>query len=162
MPEPARRMGRRDQVIDTFVSDRPEAESQTGRPNGKIDSIEISLKSDMVCSNINRVAILHVLKRCPGNEMQAEKLAQIIGVSHRTVLYHLDILEDYELVEVKGFRKKGQKMLRSVWGLSENNGHTHKVFSTIAKKVPHHEIMKLIRGNGLDAAYQRKAPSQPN
>jgi hypothetical protein len=26
--------------------------------NGRIDTIEISLKSDMICSNINRVAIL--------------------------------------------------------------------------------------------------------
>jgi DNA-binding transcriptional ArsR family regulator len=123
------------------------------KPNGRIDSIEVSLKSDLVCSNQNRVAILHVLSRCPRNEIQAEKLAQIIGVSHRTVLYHLDILEDYELVEVKGFRKKGQKMLRSVWGLNTDHVHTEKVFKSVMKKFPPQEVFKIIRMNG----YSRQA-----
>lgn len=158
MPEPARRMGRRDQVIDTFGSDHSEADCPAGRPNGKIDSIEISLKSDMVCSNINRVAILHVLKRCPGKEMQAEKLAQIIGVSHRTVLYHLDILEDYELVEVKGFRKKGQKMLRSVWGLRSQDSHAGKIFEMISKKIPPSEVISSLKASGYPNL-SRKVPN---
>jgi DNA-binding transcriptional ArsR family regulator len=136
---------------DTFQpqSEREEAgafnRNSGVRPNGRIDSIEASLKSDMVCSNINRVAILHVLKSSPRKEMQAEKLAHIIGVSHRTVLYHLDILEDYELVQVCGFRKKGQKMLRSVWGLKLDNGHTERIFRSMGKKFPPEEMARRIR-----------------
>jgi DNA-binding transcriptional ArsR family regulator len=117
-------------------------------PNNKIDSIEVNIKSDMVCSNINRIAILHVLRNCPKKQMQAEKLAQMIGVSHRTVLYHLDILEDYELVEVRAFRKKGKKMLRSVWGLNTDNVHVEKVFGRIWKKFPPEQITRSLKMNG--------------
>jgi DNA-binding transcriptional ArsR family regulator len=98
--------------------DKPRMES--GR-NGKIDSIEIMMKSDIVCSNQNRVAILHLLRRNPKREMQAERIAKALCVSHRTALYHLDILENYDLVQVRGFRRKGKKMLRSVWGLNMEN-----------------------------------------
>ncbi len=116
--------------------------------SARIESIEASLKSDIVASNINRVAILHLLRSCPKREMQAEKLAQMIGVSHRTVLYHLDVLENYELVQVRGFRKKGQKMLRSVWGLKIENGNLEKVFRNIEKKFPPGKILQSIKPNG--------------
>ena len=125
-----------------------ELPNQEPKQNTRIDSIEISLKSDIVASNINRVAILHILRNCPRREMQAEKLAQMIGVSHRTVLYHLDILEDYELVQVRGFRKKGQKMLRSVWGLNIENGQAEKIFRNISKRIPPGKIRKIIKSNG--------------
>ncbi len=121
---------------------------EPARPSSRIDSIEISLKSDVVASNMNRVAILHILRNCPGREMQAEKLAQRIGVSHRTVLYHLDILEDYELVKVSGFRRKGQKMLRSVWGLNIENGQAERIFNSISKKIPPEAVKKLVKGSG--------------
>lgn len=116
--------------------------------SGSIGSIEIDMKSDIVCSNMNRVAILHLLKGCPRNEMQAEKIAQVIGVSHRTALYHLDILEGYELVEVRGFRRKGKKMLRSVWGLNTESGHTEKVFAKVSRKFSPQEVRKIIKTNG--------------
>jgi DNA-binding transcriptional ArsR family regulator len=123
--------------------------------NGKIDSIEIMMKSDVVCSNPNRVAILHLLKGNPRNEMQAEKLAQALGVSHRTALYHLDILEDYELVKVSGFRRKGKKMLRSVWGLNMENGNVEKILTLIYKKFPPEKVRKIIKSNGYANGYAR-------
>jgi len=125
-----------------------EPSNREPKQNTRIDSIEISLKSDIVASNINRVAILHILRNCPRREMQAEKLAQMVGVSHRTVLYHLDILEDYELVQVRGFRKKGQKMLRSVWGLNIENGQAEKIFRNISKRIPPEKIKQIIKANG--------------
>ncbi len=133
------------------IGPRPEAKKegiaeQKIKKNGRIDSIEVSLKSDMVCSNMNRVAILLLLKRSPNNEMQAEKLSQAIGVSHRTALYHLGILENYDLVEVKGFRKKGQKMLRSVWGLN-SDCRAEKVCSMIYKRFSPEEIRKILKAN---------------
>jgi len=125
-----------------------EPSNREPKQNTRIDSIEISLKSDIVASNINRVAILHILRNCSKKEMQAEKLAQTIGVSHRTVLYHLDILEDYELVQVRGFRKKGQKLLRSVWGLNIENGQAERIFRNISRKIPPEKIKKIIKANG--------------
>jgi DNA-binding transcriptional ArsR family regulator len=122
--------------------------SPESKSSARIESIEASLKSDIVSSNINRVAILHLLRNCPKREMQAEKLAQMIGVSHRTVLYHLDVLENYELVKVAGFRKKGRKMLRSVWGLNIENGQMEKIFRHIEKKFPAAKIMSSIKANG--------------
>ena len=136
------------------ISSREEvpAAPKAPRHNGRIDSIEVSLKSDIICSNINRVAILYLLKDSPRKEMQAEKIAQSLRVSHRTALYHLDVLENYELVQVKAFRKKGQKMLRSVWGLNNENTQTDKIFKCIGKKFPEGEIGRMIRSGSLQKA----------
>ena len=87
------------------------------KPPKGLEHIEADVKSHIVCSNLNRVCILHLLKGSENQEMQAERMAYMIGLSHRTVLYHLDILHDYELVEVRKFRKRGNKLMRSVWGL---------------------------------------------
>ena len=78
-----------------------------------VDSIELNLTTSMVVSNFNRLCILYLLKNSPKKELQAEKIASSLGISHRTALYHLDILQDYELVEVREFKKKGPKLLRS-------------------------------------------------
>ena len=99
----------------------------------RLEHIVADVKSHFVCSNLNRVCILHLLKKTPEQEMQAEKMSYRLGLSHRTVLYHLDILHDYGLVEVRKFRKKGNKLMRSVWGLKSKNGHLKNVFSNITK-----------------------------
>lgn len=112
-----------------------------------LDSIELDVKSSIVCGNINRVAILHLLKCSEGNEMQAEMMAYRLGLSHRTVLYHLDILHDYELVEVRKFIRRGDKMFRSVWGLNRKNGHTKKIFSKIDGLFEKKELEGLISQN---------------
>ena len=110
-----------------------------------LDGIETSITASMVCSNINRLCILHLLRRTPNNAMQAEKIASSLRISHRTALYHLDILKDYELVEVREFRKKGAKMLRSVWGLRSNRKKSlDMVFSKISKKVDVKALDKAI------------------
>ncbi|MCD6591214.1 MAG: winged helix-turn-helix transcriptional regulator [Candidatus Aenigmarchaeota archaeon] len=114
-----------------------------------IDKIEINLTAKLVASNINRVLILHILKNSPGNQMQTEKIANALGISHRTALYHLDILKDYELVEVRKFRKKGESLLRSVWGLnSENMERVNKIFAKIKKKFKAEELKDIAVANG--------------
>jgi len=101
-----------------------------------VDSIELNLTTSMVTSNFNRLCILYLLKNSPSNELQAEKIASSLGISHRTALYHLDILQDYDLVEVREFKKKGPKLLRSIWGLSSGNRETlRKIFIRISKKI---------------------------
>jgi len=42
-----------------------------------LDSIELNLTTNMVCSNFNRLCILYLLKKSPGNELQAEKIASL-------------------------------------------------------------------------------------
>ena len=115
----------------------------------KLDSIEADVKSHIVCSNLNRVCILHLLKGSNNKEMQAEQMAYRLGLSHRTVLYHLDILHDYELVEVRKFRKRGNKLMRSVWGLKNGNGHLTKVFSKINKNFDQNRLDELINKNAV-------------
>ena len=109
--------------------------------NGNLDDIELNLKSNLICQNSNRLGILYLLKDSPKNQMQAERIARLLGISHRTVLYHLEILFDYELVEVREFKKKGTRMMRSIWGLStKNKTNVKKVFSKINKKVKNEKI----------------------
>ncbi len=85
------------------------------------------------CSNKNRVGILHLLENSPKGEMQVEKIANKLGISHRTVLYHLNILEQCGLVEVRKYRKKGSKLLRSVWGIDRKNKENVDMFFSKAK-----------------------------
>ncbi len=120
--------------------------SAKARDDGpRLDGIESSITASMVCSNINRLCILHLLRKTPNNAMQAEKIASSLRISHRTALYHLDILKDYELVEVREFRRKGMKMLRSVWGLRSNKKRNlDMVFSKINKKVDLKALDKAI------------------
>lgn len=122
-----------------------------------LDKIELNLTTSMVCSNFNRLCILYLLKKSPGNEMQAEKIASNLGISHRTVLYHLDILQDYELVEVREFRKKGPKLLRSIWGLNaENRDNLKKIFGRIKRKFNMEELEKMMTLNGKNSRNGRK------
>ena len=117
-----------------------------------LDSIELNLTTSMVCSNFNRLCILYLLKKSPGNELQAEKIASNLGISHRTALYHLDILHDYELVEIREFRKKGSKLLRSVWGLNSGNKEDlTKIFAKIRRKFDLAELEKMITLNNRNS-----------
>lgn len=118
------------------------------RPVIDVDSIELNLVTGMVCSNFNRLCILYLLKKSPKNELQAEKIATNLGISHRTALYHLDILQDYDLVEVREFRRKGSRLLRSIWGLkSENKENLRKMFGKISKKFDTKRLEKEITVN---------------
>lgn len=127
-----------------------------------IDSIELNLTTSMVCSNFNRLCILYLLKKSPKNELQAEKIASNLGISHRTALYHLDILQDYDLVEVREFRKKGMKLLRSVWGLNSGNKEDlTKIFSRIRRKFNLEELEKMITLNNKNPRKPRTLNNHP-
>ena len=117
-----------------------------------IDSIELNLTTSMVCSNFNRLCVLYLLKKSPNHELQAERIASSLGISHRTALYHLDILHDYELVEIREFRKKGPKLLRSVWGLnSGNRENLNKIFARIRRKFDLGDLEKMITLNNMNS-----------
>ena len=73
-----------------------------------------------------------MLKNCENEEIKAEEIANKLGISHRTVLYHLNILEEYDLIGVKRYRRKGEKQLKSAWGINRRN---KDVINALFKKV---------------------------
>ena len=116
-------------VIWKMTSEKvPDGEQGSPGIPEEIRSIESAIKLYEVCSNRNRCSILYLLSKCPDNKMQAEMISNRMGISHRTALYHLDVLEDLGLVEVKEFRKRGDKTLRSVWGLKADDRELRTVF----------------------------------
>lgn len=112
------------------------------------DRNSLRIMNTILSSNKNRVAILYLLKNTPDNEMQAERIAKALGLTHRTVLYHLDILEQNKLVEVRGYRKRQEKMLRSVWGLNSKDDTLLKnFFSKVNGNFDRDEIRQMIKTN---------------
>lgn len=111
-------------------------------------SMENNIMNSILCSNENRVGILHLLKNSPKNEMQAEKIAYSLGISHRTVLYHLEILRECGFIEVRKFKKKGNHLVRSVWGLSsENEESLAVIFSKIRERFDMQDLNRRITKN---------------
>lgn len=97
--------------------------------NDEIDPVELeelefinrSHINGYLFTNDNRAAIIYLLHNQEKKEMQTEKIAFHIGISHRTALYHLEILEQCGFVEVRGFRRHGLMPTRSIWGLNLSN-----------------------------------------
>ena len=108
--------------------------------------IELKLKVNTICDNINRLSILYLLKKSQKNQMKAEDISSILGVSHRTALYHLTILKDYDLVEVKKFNRRGFRLFRSVWGLKDDES-MDKVFGILADKFGQEKLHDLVKNN---------------
>jgi len=78
--------------------------------------------------------------------MKAEDISSILGVSHRTALYHLTILKDYDLVEVRKFNRRGFRLFRSVWGL-KNDKSIQRIFDIILSKYTEDELREIIKKN---------------
>lgn len=118
---------------------------ETNKQNKILDMIELKLISDVVCCNFNRLCIFYLLNKYRDQGMQVEKIASILGVSHRTALYHLDVLKDYELAEVYKYKKKGSRFLRSVWGIkNENQEKIRKILQHIRNTINICELEKTV------------------
>jgi len=106
------------------------------------------IMNTILCSNKNRVGILHLLRKSPKQELQAEKIANKLGISHRTALYHLNILLDCNLVEIRKYRKKGSLMLRSIWGINRRNReNVDMFFSKVIERFDADELDNIINKN---------------
>ena len=110
------------------------------------NGFSVRMVNAIVCSNINRAAILYLLKNVPKNEMQAEKISERLGISHRTALYHLNVLGDCGVAEVRKHRMKGKELVRSVWGLSTQND-VDIILPHITKEFEANELEKMINKN---------------
>lgn len=117
--------------------------------------IELKLKVNTVCDNINRLSILYLLKRSDKNEMKAEDISSVLGVSHRTALYHLTILKNHDLVEVKKFNRRGFRLFRSVWGLKDDNS-MERIFDIINDKYGSDRLHDMVKKN----IHERKSTSR--
>jgi len=106
------------------------------------------IMNTILCSNKNRVGILHLLRKSPKQELQAEKIANKLGISHRTALYHLNILFDCGLVDIRKYRKKGPRLLRSVWGINKRNReNVDMFFSKVIERFDADELDNIINKN---------------
>lgn len=87
----------------------------------ELEFINRSHVNGFLFTNENRAAIIYLLSMQDKQEMQTERVAFHLGVSHRTALYHLEILSECGFVEVRGYRRHGLLQTRSVWGLNPDN-----------------------------------------
>ncbi|MCK5698816.1 MAG: winged helix-turn-helix transcriptional regulator [Candidatus Aenigmarchaeota archaeon] len=87
----------------------------------ELEYINMSHINGFLFTNENRAAIIYLLYHQDKKKMQTEKMAFHLGISHRTALYHLEILEQCGFVEVREFRRHGLVPMRSVWGLNQDN-----------------------------------------
>ena len=112
----------------------------------EISKIAIELKKAIISSNQNRMNILYLLLNSPNYELQTEKIANILGISHRTALYHLDLLQEYDIVEVRRYRKRGNKLMRSIWGLNMKNwAEIECIIDKIKSKIPEETALAFKR-----------------
>lgn len=87
----------------------------------ELEFIKRSHINGYLFTNHNRAAIIYLLNNQDQKEMQTEKISYHLGISHRTALYHLEILEQCGFVEVRGYRRHGLVPTRSVWGINTTN-----------------------------------------
>lgn len=73
-----------------------------------------------ICSNEVRACILHLLLKAKhlNYTMQVEEIAHKLGKRHSVIIYHLEQLKDWKLVDVIRKSNYGSKERRSIWGLN--------------------------------------------
>jgi DNA-binding transcriptional ArsR family regulator len=73
-----------------------------------------------ICSNPTRATIIHMLVRSKDSNhtMQVEEMARRMGKRHSIIIYHLEQLFKWKVVDVVKFTKYGESAKRSLWGLN--------------------------------------------
>ncbi len=111
----------------------------------ELEYINRSHINGFLFTNENRAAIIYLLYNQDKKKMQTEKMAFHLGISHRTALYHLEILEQCGFVEVREFRRHGLVPMRSVWGLNQdNNGIIEEAFKKITENYGREKLNLLV------------------
>jgi len=75
---------------------------------------------DFICSNLTRISILYLLMRSKHTNycMSLKEISYRLGKHPRIVIYHLEKLKEYGLVEVVKNSRNGKR--RRIWGLNLN------------------------------------------
>ena len=73
----------------------------------------------VICSNKIRAGVLHLLIISPNtlHSMRVEDLAFKLGIRPRVLIFHLEKMKEWKLLDVKKSQKYGNKERRSIWGL---------------------------------------------
>jgi len=73
-----------------------------------------------ICVNPVRSCILHLLIKSIdlNHSMQVEEIAYRLGRRHSVIIYHLEQLKNWELVDVVKNSKHGNNNRRKIWGLN--------------------------------------------
>jgi DNA-binding transcriptional ArsR family regulator len=71
-----------------------------------------------ICSNLTRMAILHLLMKSKDTEycLSLNEISFRLGKYHRVITHHLEKLQEYGLVEVVKSSKNNKR--RKIWGLN--------------------------------------------
>jgi DNA-binding transcriptional ArsR family regulator len=94
--------------------------------NGNDNQIEESFinairpELNFIASNPVRASILHLLTSAAdlNHSMQVEEMAFRIGKRHSVIIYHLEQLANWKIVEVVKSGRYGIKGRRNIWGLN--------------------------------------------
>ncbi|MEM5801949.1 MAG: winged helix-turn-helix domain-containing protein [Candidatus Aenigmatarchaeota archaeon] len=82
----------------------------------KLEERKVYADLDFICSNLTRMAILHLLMKSKMTDysLNVEKISYCLGKHPRVVLHHLDKLKEYGIVQVITISKNGR---RKIWGI---------------------------------------------
>lgn len=85
----------------------------------EMEERQIYADMDFICSNLTRVAILHLLMKSSLTDysLNVEKIAYHLGKHHKIILQHLEKLKEYGIVQVIKVSKSGKR--RRIWGLNK-------------------------------------------
>ena len=126
----------------------PNEQERVEITKSELDELEYINRSHVngfLFTNENRAAILYLLYNQDEKKMQTENMAFHLGISHRTALYHLEILEQCGFVEVREFRRHGLVPMRSVWGLNlENDRIIEEAFKKIMENYGEEKLNVLV------------------
>jgi len=86
------------------------------------DSIIYSLRPEFnrICYNSLRASIIYLLIKSKNlnHALSVEEIAYRLGKRHSVVIYHLESLSRWKIVEVIKSSKYGNRERRSIWGLN--------------------------------------------
>ena len=91
---------------------------------------------NFIASNPVRASIIHMLVKAEdlNHSMQVEEISFRTGKRHSVIIYHLEQLVDWKLVEIVKNGVYGNKNKRSIWGLNLKYPNLiHTVYGRILK-----------------------------
>lgn len=104
-----------------------------------------------ICSNPTRACIIHLLvqNRDLNHSMQVEEIARRIGKRHSVIIYHLEQLLKWRIVEIVKSVKYGASIKRSLWGLNLAYPNLlREIYSRVLKFFyTHNELEKMCSVN---------------
>ena len=104
-----------------------------------------------ICANPIRACIIHMLVKNKdlNHTIQVEEIARRLGKRHSVIIYHLEQLNKWKIVEFVKSVKYGTSIKRSLWGLNLAYPNlVREIYSRILKIFyTHNELEKMCSVN---------------